>query len=241
MWFQEVAEPQPYETLYDLYDEKDEPTASQSSRQGLSSQRVRESLPVEQVPERSQVERRAPDRPDEHHTSYLPERRATSQTHDAPPLASTGSHRPSGGGRVLSAFVGLFAAVAVVGSLTAGAWFFKPEIIELIPATEEFYAFLPSGPAATEFEFQNTAYTRTVEDGKSVLIVSGELVNVTDNLIRVPNIQATLKDFDNRDVDGWEFGLRRDELEPGEALYFESRRVNPPDNAYHLHLVVKED
>lgn len=145
------------------------------------------------------------------------------------------------GAQVLSALVGLFFTVAILGALVAGAWYFQPQIIALVPQAEALYALVPVEETIGDYDLQNTGYIELVEDGRRVLVVSGEVVNLTDQPIGVPVIQVTVRTIDGEDLDRWRFKPPGDDVNPGEARYFETRRLDPPRGAQRLHLIVVED
>ena len=241
MWFQEVAEPESYETLYELYEGEEE--------DGHSSTRDRSSAADER-----DLRPRAPRIPDfdeEISGRDAPSKRKRRLRRPRLSASSVSephfSHGPMdrtfsepGRSKATSILVGFFLTIAILGSLASGLWVFKPEITRVLPSLNAVYAFLPDPARASQFEFRNTAYSRGYEEGEAVLIVSGELVNTSNDVLTVPEIRATLKADDGQEMDNWIFSLRGEDLEPGEAKYFESRRVNPPENADRLHLHVIE-
>lgn len=143
--------------------------------------------------------------------------------------------------KLVSGLVSLFFTVAIIGALGAGAWYFRPQVIALLPQAAALYALLPIEESTSDYDLRNTGYIEAVEDGKRVLIVSGEVVNLTDRPIVVPVIQVTVRTIDGQDLAQWRFKPRGDNVRPGEARYFETRRLDPPHGAQRLHLIVLEE
>lgn len=225
-----MSEPEAYETLYEEYEEDFEPVHDDRGfrKSGSFNQ------PIGQEPERSRDDYVSAPR-----NTFPEDFPADTQSFSTEPIFDLPKRRR--GSRVVSALVGLFGTVAVLGVLIAGAWFFRPQIIELVPKTEGLYALLPIKQPASDYDLQNTGYIEAVEEGRQVLIVSGEVVNKTDKPITVPVIQVTVRTIAGRDLDQWKFKPRGADIEPGEARYFESRRLNPPEGAQRLHLIIVEE
>lgn len=216
MWFQEVAEPESYETLYELYDGQGEIGHVAAPPPGYD--------PTRQAPHHHS-------HPHAAHASTAAEPHYTHVA--AEPYFEEASRRGRGRSFLLSGLI----AIAVLASLATGFWLFKGQILNLVPQLEGVYAALPDAEPGAQFDFRNTAYSRGVEDGVEVLIVSGDIVNNTDSTLTMPRIRALLLTSSGSQMDQWEFTPRGDELAPGESRYFESRRANPPRDADTLRLV----
>lgn len=147
----------------------------------------------------------------------------------------------SGGARLVSGLISLFGTIAVVGAIGAGAWLFKPQIIELAPQTESLYALLPVEAPPSDYDLRNTGYIEANEEGRHVLIVSGEVVNRSDKPLSVPIVQVTVSTIDGKKLDQWSFKPRGEPIGAGQSRYFETRRLNPPDGAQKLSIIVLEE
>lgn len=254
MWFQEVSEPESYETLYELYEGEEASTApdahARAHNQAQAHAHAHEPDGAPGLRDQSTSSAHG-DASSGIRRSFRKSRRRSDRK-DRLGAAPTTADRHMGRGsfgrgdgveqsRLISGLMGLFLTIAILGSLIAGLWYFKPEITRAVPSLAGVYSAIPQPSRPVEFEFRNTAYSRGFEEGKSVLIVSGELVNTTDRMLTIPAIKATLRDGAGEDMDVWVFTPRGSDLGPGESKYFESRRVNPPEDAYGLHLHVIEE
>lgn len=220
MWYQEVAAPESYETLYDLYE-----------GEGGTRTANRNHLPFEH------------DRGGHHEEK---QRRSFFRRNKSRQRASLeddiASFRPyARERRSRSGLFTAFVAVAVLGSLATGLVLFGPLIKDKVPSLSGVLNVLPKPSVGNEFNFENTAYSRVMEQGQDVLIVSGEIINNGEEAVPMPTIRAILRDAEDQQVDEWLFTPRGNTLEPGEARYFESRRYDPPLSAYRLHLIVVEE
>ena len=80
------------------------------------------------------------------------------------------------------------------------------------------------------------AQTRRLERGNEVLEVSGTIVNQTDEVQRVPQIQAALKDAQGRVVYSWSIAPPVRELQPRGRIAFNSANVGVPRGGRELSL-----
>jgi predicted Zn finger-like uncharacterized protein len=77
---------------------------------------------------------------------------------------------------------------------------------------------------------------RTMESGNELLAVSGRVFNPTDEVQRVPQIRAELRDAQGRIVYGWAISAPKAELKPNESATFNSAEVDVPRVAQRLSL-----
>lgn len=231
-WFQDVSAPEAYETLYEEYEDDLGPAPAPDDRGFSSIDQFDEPFSEEIGRTHDEYDRSSG-------RSVVDEFRETMPRFSTEPDYELPERRR--GSRVVSALVGLLGTVAVLGVLAAGTWYFRPQIVALIPQTEALYALLPVEQATSDYDLQNTGYIEAMEEGRQVLIVSGEVVNQTDKPIAVPVVQVTVRTIAGRDLDQWKFKPRGGEIEPGEARYFETRRLNPPEGAQRLHLIIVEE
>lgn len=77
---------------------------------------------------------------------------------------------------------------------------------------------------------------RLMESGNELLAVSGRIVNPTDEVQRVPQIRAELRDAQGRVVYGWAISAPVPELQPKQSATFNSAEVDVPRGARALNL-----
>jgi len=77
---------------------------------------------------------------------------------------------------------------------------------------------------------------RLLESGNELLAVSGRIVNPTDSVQPVPQIRATLRDAEGREVYGWSISAPVPELQPNQSATFNSAEVDVPRGATDLNL-----
>ena len=142
---------------------------------------------------------------------------------DYPPPAKRGSGI---GWLLLLLFVALVAAGAVVG---------RDRIVESWPAAARLYAALGLANVASEgLEIRNVTSKREADGDATVLIVAGQVANVSRETKDVPALRGVLHDASEREVREWSFPVKDGRLPPGAITGFETRVRNPPVEATGL-------
>jgi predicted Zn finger-like uncharacterized protein len=91
--------------------------------------------------------------------------------------------------------------------------------------------------AGDSLSFENErADRRLLESGNELLEVRGEIVNATDQVQRVPQIRAELKDAQDRVVYSWSIAPPVRELQPQGRVTFTSANVDVPRGGRRLSL-----
>ena len=120
-------------------------------------------------------------------------------------------------------------ALALVVLVAAGALVGRNEVVAAFPGAASIYRKLglpvtvPLG-----LEFRDVTSARLSEGGVSVLVVEGEIVNVTGEDRTVPRVRVTLLDDARRELEHELFAAERPALDGGGATRFTARLVNPP-------------
>jgi len=133
---------------------------------------------------------------------------------------------------------GWITLVVVILVLGATLWLGRALLVATWPATARLYDAVgieaEKVPVGTGLKFQG-ATSRHVFDGATpVLVLEGEVINVTDKSLPVPLITATLRDDDNNVVQHWTFDVGLKALEPQERVPFETRYPNPSNAVKHF-------
>lgn len=81
-----------------------------------------------------------------------------------------------------------------------------------------------------------SARPRRLESGNDMLEVSGAIVNRTDQVQRVPQIRAELKDGNNRTIYSWSIAPPVSEIQPGGRVAFDSAEIGVPQGGRTLTL-----
>lgn len=247
-WFQDVSDPDGYESLFEEFEAEPQETSEEdaagfgdeleeASRQdGQRAYKADE--PAEQA---DQAERPPRDEFDDFDAGPEP---AFDEILETGGMDTEEEARGLGArivSRLISGLIALFITIAVLGAIGAGAWYFRPQIVERVPQMEALYGLLPTAEVPADFNLRNTGYIEAREEGQYVLIVSGEIVNRTQRPLSVPLVQVTVSNIQGKELVQWSFKPRGDNIGAGQSRYFETRQINPPKGAQRLHIVVIED
>ena len=126
----------------------------------------------------------------------------------------------------------LAVAIVIVGALAA-----REPIVSAWPESARLYRAIgfESAPATTPgLEIRNVASSQLVESGVPILVVTGEIQNVSANEVRVPAIRVGLVDANQQELHHWTFAIEDDHLAPGSATKFSTRLTGPPQGAITL-------
>ncbi len=104
-----------------------------------------------------------------------------------------------------------------------------------LPTIDENGATAP-GETPLVLELTRDPERRKMESGNELFAVSGRILNPTGNVQPVPQIQASLRDAQDRVVYQWSISAPVSELQPQQSATFNSAEVDVPETAYKLSL-----
>ena len=116
----------------------------------------------------------------------------------------------------------IVAAGVMLSAVAAISWFGFPN--------------LTAGSQVSPFEIKGSAQRQNLASGNELLTVSGRITNLTDEVQRVPQIRAELRDSQDRGVYRWAISAPVTELGPRQSANFNSAEVGVPRGAKKLHL-----
>jgi predicted Zn finger-like uncharacterized protein len=128
----------------------------------------------------------------------------------------------------------LWTAAAVAGAflmlstLAAVSYFGLPTIGE--------GGSVAAGETPLVLELTRDPERRKMESGNELFAVSGRILNPTDSVQPVPQIQASLRDAQEKIVYQWSISAPVSELQPQQSATFNSAEVDVPQTAYKLSL-----
>jgi hypothetical protein len=143
--------------------------------------------------------------------------------------------------RRVSTLIGILLAIAVLGGGLSSAYVFRSDVVRTWPPAKGLYSVLNIHVSTGALGFRNTSYARVVEDGTSLLVISGIVVNETDEPIPFSDVRATLRDSQAQELDHWDFSVGEGVLEAHGQQMFETKRSSPPANAFDLELKILQD
>jgi predicted Zn finger-like uncharacterized protein len=151
-------------------------------------------------------------------------------TDEAPPRPAM----PRVNGRHLAALGGWAALIVVVVGLAFAGVQYRQAVASLWPKTASLYAALGAPVNVRGLDLRDVHPDRQIENGQPVLEVKGDIVNVSDHPIPVPQIRVALIDDDAREVYHWTFDSGAGTLASGASHAFTTRLTAPPQEAKSL-------
>ena len=124
--------------------------------------------------------------------------------------------------------IAIGAAVLMLAAVAAISYFGLPTI--------GTGATAPQATTPLVLELTRKPERRMMESGNELFALSGRILNPTEQVQRVPQIQALLKDTQNRVVYEWAISAPVSELQPGQSASFNSAEVDVPRTAHALSL-----
>jgi predicted Zn finger-like uncharacterized protein len=121
-----------------------------------------------------------------------------------------------------------FGTIAATLVVCAGAFLQREMVVRHLPQTARLLSVIGHPVNLRGIDIRNVA-SRIINDGDDpVLVVDGDLVNVTDRRVDVPRLYFTVLGKDGQPVYAWSAQADRTSLQPGEKLNFRRRLAAPP-------------
>lgn len=156
-----------------------------------------------------------------------------SGTRSYAPASQAPAEKPRGQALQTAAVVaGWLCLIAVVLLIGYSAVRYRQDVASVWPQSAGVYSGLGLPVTASGIDFRDVAYRREVEDGQTVLVVTGQIVNTAKRELPVPQaVRVGLNDTDNRELYHWTFKPDATTLQPGANLPFRTRLSSPPPGA----------
>ncbi len=121
-------------------------------------------------------------------------------------------------------------ALGLVVLLVGGALLARQAIVSAVPDLAGLYALLGLDVNLRGLEFRNMTAIRDIENGRPVLIVKGEIANLSASDAPVPPIRLALRSG-TQEIYAWSVDSPRRSLAAGETAQFSTRLPTPPPGA----------
>ena len=113
---------------------------------------------------------------------------------------------------------------------------YPEKVVAAVPATMGFYDWLGRDVNIYGLEIRQVDLQKLIVDGKKVIAVKGELVNVTSSDRKIPWLRFGLRSKDNAEVYHWVLSTDVRPLRPGESTNFVTRLASPPAGADRIEI-----
>jgi len=142
---------------------------------------------------------------------------------------------PLARGAMLAVIAGWVALIALIAAIGYAAMRYRQEIAVIWPQSAGVYSAMGIKLNPQGIDFTKVDYRRESEDGQTVLVVTGNIVNAGSRELSVPqNVRVTLSDDKNHEIYHWNFTPNVQTLKPGQSSPFLTRLSAPPAAARHL-------
>lgn len=141
---------------------------------------------------------------------------------DSPPPAPAKAKRRLPG-------IGWIALAASVVALIGGGAVARHQLVHLWPPANLLYQTVGLGvaPPGAGLQLQNSRSEQRQEGGAAILVVEGQIVNVTDKPLKVPRVKAVAMDSSQKPLQTWIIEASASSLMPGEIATFFSAQRDP--------------
>jgi len=131
----------------------------------------------------------------------------------------------------LSAMQSVILVLLLLDAIVVG-W--RNDFVRLMPQTASFYARLglPVNLRGLMFDNLNTEVEQ--HEGVPILVVEGEIFNVTRRIIDVPRLRFAVRNAARQEIYSWTAVLPRTLLSPHDAVPFRTRLASPPPDAHDV-------
>jgi predicted Zn finger-like uncharacterized protein len=129
--------------------------------------------------------------------------------------------------------LGWLALALVVIAVLGGGTVARNEIVAFWPPAAQLYELAGLEIESLPFglELHNVKQSQRTEDGVPVLIIEGEVKNISKFSYEVPKLRAALKNAEQKEIKNWIFSAVQTRLLPGESAPFVTQVKDPPSKA----------
>jgi len=118
----------------------------------------------------------------------------------------------------------------------------REAIVEQWPAAERVYALVGMvEDPAVGLDLRRVSSRESTRNGVRVLLIEGEVANVSGKVRDIPRLRGGLYDERDRALKTWSFSAPDPKLLPGETTRFVTELENPPQGAVRLTIVFDGD
>jgi hypothetical protein len=107
----------------------------------------------------------------------------------------------------------------------------REAVVRALPDLAGFYEKIGFPVNLRGLEFNSIRTSFATQDGVSVLVVEGEIVNVTRRTVVAPRLRLAVLGSDGREIYSWTSVLPRESLAPRDVLAFRSQLASPPEDS----------
>ncbi len=119
--------------------------------------------------------------------------------------------------------------ILVVGAaILATLLFGREHVVRTVPDSASLYESIGLPVNLRGVEFRDVKGANEIVDGVVVLVVEGQLVNITAKAVDLPRLRLAVRDAGGKEIYTWTATPPTPRLEPGGSAAFRSRLASPP-------------
>ena len=142
--------------------------------------------------------------------------------------------RRSGGGLAVAAAWAVF--FSVISGVALALVTLRSEIMAALPGTTSLYRAIGFDVAESGIDFADVSYRWTMAQGKPMIEVKGQVVNITDRRLTVPRVLINVRDSQSSDTVKVTASVPTESLAPRESATFTLEFMSPPKNISQIEL-----
>ncbi|MFZ1921878.1 MAG: zinc-ribbon domain-containing protein [Xanthobacteraceae bacterium] len=122
-------------------------------------------------------------------------------------------------------------ALIVFDAIVVG-W--RGDFVRAMPQTASFYAWLGLPVNVRGLDFGGLTTATEQHDGVPILVVRGNIVNITDKTENVPHLRFAVRNAARQEVYSWSALPAQRVVAAGQAIAFQSRLASPPPDSHDV-------
>jgi len=122
-------------------------------------------------------------------------------------------------------------ALIVANAIVIG-W--RGDFVRAMPQTASFYAWLGMPVNVRGLDFENLDTATEQHEGVPILVIGGDIVNVTSKTVTVPHLRFAVRNAVRQEIYSWTAAPARALLPPGQGVAFHTRLASPPPDAHDV-------
>jgi hypothetical protein len=133
------------------------------------------------------------------------------------------------------------ACAAFISILLISGYFLKNQILDIVPAAAIIYDMIGLGgeELGAGLKILNVKSSRSKEKGQEILVVRGQIKNISDIVRIVPVVQVDLFDGEGNSIQNTQVATLRNKLKPRKRVSFKLRITKPSPLARKLEVTFK--
>ncbi len=128
----------------------------------------------------------------------------------------------------LSGLQSVILALIVANAIVVG-W--RDDFVRALPQTASFYAWLGLPVNVRGLVFENLGTTTEQHEGVPILVINGNIVNITGKTVTVPHLRFAVRNAARQEIYSWTAVPPSPMLPSGQGIAFHTRLASPPPDA----------